>query len=511
MTFRLPLSLKILGWFFLNLLLLVVIFYAFFRLQFRLGLDSLLTGPAGDRVQSVSSEVGYELTEAPRSDWDSILKHHGEGYGVTFRIFRPDGEQIAGEPVQLPQEVAARIVGSRGRGPGLRSPQGPGDPPPFDGGGEPRPGPGPPGGPPDGPPRNAPPRFMLRTETPRQYWVGVRLPAADLIRPGSRGPINDGPRGRGGGPVVLMSSASLTGGGLFFDVKPWAMVGAVVVVVSLLFWWPMMRGITRSIARIDRATLQIAEGNFAVRVDEARRDDLGRLGGSINQLATRLDGFVAGQKRFLGDIAHELCSPLARMQMALGILEQRADEKQQGYVEDVREEVQHMSGLVAELLSFSKAGLRSGELALKPVPLRELVERVVARETSPSDVVEIEMAAEWVVMADADLLARAVGNVLRNAIRYAGNAGPVLLRAVASGPEIVLTVRDSGPGVPESSLAKLFDPFFRPDVSRTADTGGVGLGLAIVKTCVEACQGRVSLRNLQPHGLEVEIRLPAAQ
>jgi two-component system sensor histidine kinase CpxA len=109
------------------------------------------------------------------------------------------------------------------------------------------------------------------------------------------------------------------------------------------------------------------------------------------------------------------------------------------------------------------------------------------------------------------LLARAVGNVLRNAIRYAGNAGPVLLRAVASGPEIVLTVRDSGPGVPESSLAKLFDPFFRPDVSRTADTGGVGLGLAIVKTCVEACQGRVSLRNLQPHGLEVEIRLPAAQ
>jgi two-component system sensor histidine kinase CpxA len=311
--------------------------------------------------------------------------------------------------------------------------------------------------------------------------------------------------------VVLMASASLTGGGLFFDVKPWAMVGAVVVVVSLLFWWPMMRGITRSIARIDRATLQIAEGNFAVRVDEARRDDLGRLGGSINQLATRLDGFVAGQKRFLGDIAHELCSPLARMQMALGILEQRADEKQQGYVEDVREEVQHMSGLVAELLSFSKAGLRSGELALKPVPLRELVERVVARETSPSDVVEIEVAAEWVVMADADLLARAVGNVLRNAIRYAGNAGPVLLRAVASGPEIVLTVRDSGPGVPESSLAKLFDPFFRPDVSRTADTGGVGLGLAIVKTCVEACQGRVSLRNLQPHGLEVEIRLPAAQ
>jgi two-component system, OmpR family, sensor histidine kinase CpxA len=511
MTLRLPIWLKILGWFFLNLLLLLVVFSAFFRLQFRLGLDSLLSGPAGDRVQLIGSDVGYELAEAARSDWNSILERHGEGYGVTFRIYRPDGEQIAGDPLQLPEEVVDRIVGPRGQGPGPRNGQSPGDPRAIGDGDGPRPGPGPPGGPPGGPPRNVSPRFMLRTDGPRQYWVGIRLPAAELLRPGLRGPINDGPRGRGSGPVLVMSSASFTGGGLFFDVKPWAMVVAVVVVVSVLFWLPMMRGMTRSIARIDRATLRIAEGDFTVRVDEARRDDLGRLGGSINQLASRLDGFVAGQKRFLGDIAHELCSPLARMQMALGILEQRADEKQQGYVEDVREEVQHMSALVAELLSFSKAGLRSGELALKPVPLRELVERVVARETSPSDAVEIEIAAELAVLADEDLLARAVGNVVRNAIRYAGGAGPVALRAVGSGAEIVLTVRDSGPGVPEDSLAKLFDPFFRPDVSRTADTGGVGLGLAIVKTCVEACQGRVSLGNLQPHGLEVEIRLPAAQ
>jgi two-component system, OmpR family, sensor histidine kinase CpxA len=366
-------------------------------------------------------------------------------------------------------------------------------------------------GPPEGPPRASAPRFMLRTDSPRQYWVGMRLPAGDLLRPAGRGPMNDPMRGRPAGPVLLMSSASLTGGGLFFDVKPWVIVTVAVVVVSVLFWLPMIHGITRSIARIDRATLRIAEGDFSVRVDEARRDDLGRLGGSINQLATRLDGFVAGQKRFLGDIAHELCSPLARMQMALGILEQRADERQQGYVEDVREEVQHMSALVAELLSFSKAGLRSGNLALQPVNLREVVDRVVDRETSPSDRVEIEMPGDLVVMAEADLLARAVGNVLRNALRYAGDAGPVVLRATRDGNEAVLTLRDSGPGVPEESIAKLFDPFYRPDASRTADTGGVGLGLAIVKSCVEACRGRVSLRNLQPCGLEVAIRLPLAK
>jgi two-component system sensor histidine kinase CpxA len=512
MTLRLPLWLKILGWFFLNLLLLVVIFYAFFRLQFRLRLDSLLSGPAGDRVQSVSTVIGYELAEAPRAEWDQILKGRGEEYGVTFRVFRPDGEQLAGEPVRLPPEVAARFTAQRGPQSGPRRPQRPGEPPEFGDGDELRPGPGqPPRGEMDGPsggPLRAPaPRFMLRTDNPRQYWVGMRLPSGDPLRPGGRGPMNDPMRGRPAGPVLLLSSASLSGGGLFFDVTPWIVVGLAVVVVSVLFWLPMIRGITRSIARIDRATLRIAEGDFTVRVDEARRDDLGRLGGSINQLATRLDGFVAGQKRFLGDIAHELCSPLARMQMALGILEQRADERQQGYVEDVREEVQHMSALVAELLSFSKAGLRTGDLALHPVDLREIVDRVVARETSTSDRVEIEMAEDLVVQAEPDLLARAIGNVLRNALRYAGNAGPVVLRATREGSEAVVTLRDSGPGVPEESIPKLFDPFYRPDASRTADTGGVGLGLAIVKSCVEACRGRVSLRNLQPHGLEVEIRL----
>ena len=89
-------------------------------------------------------------------------------------------------------------------------------------------------------------------------------------------------------------------------------------------------------------------------------------------MSARLREFFTGQKRFLGDIAHELCSPLARMEMALGILDQRADEKQRAYVADVREEVRHMSGLVNELLSFSKAGVRGRNVELSAVPLAEL-------------------------------------------------------------------------------------------------------------------------------------------
>src|SRR6202000_996203 len=121
-----------------------------------------------------------------------------------------------------------------------------------------------------------------------------------------------------------------------------------------------VRGITRSISRMTRATEKIAEGNFDVRTQVRRQDELGSLSEAINRMAMRLSGFVHGQKRFLGDIAHELCAPIARIQVALGILEQRAGEKEIDYVVDLKAEVDHMSSLVNELLSFSKAQLQTG-------------------------------------------------------------------------------------------------------------------------------------------------------
>src|SRR5439155_20847176 len=135
-------------------------------------------------------------------------------------------------------------------------------------------------------------------------------------------------------------------------------------VFSALLWFPLIRGITRSIGQMTQATREIAEGRFDGRVNERRRDELGALGQSVNRMAARLAGFVTGQKRFLGDTSNELCSPIARIQMALGILEQRADEKQKAYVADLREEVQHISNLVNELLSFSKASLGASTVTL---------------------------------------------------------------------------------------------------------------------------------------------------
>jgi two-component system sensor histidine kinase CpxA len=337
---------------------------------------------------------------------------------------------------------------------------------------------------------------MVRTDDPKIYWIGLRTAVAD------RPPQPPAPA------TLLVVTESLRAGGLLVDFTPFLWLGGGAVIFSVLFWLPLVRSITRSLAQMNRATAQIAEGKFDVRVNERRRDELGSLGAAINRMAARLAGFVTGQKRFTGDIAHELCSPIARMQMAVGILEERADPKDKQYIEDLREEVQHMSSLVNELLSFSKASLGAGSVRLQTVALRPLVERAVKREARDGADIRNDVPEDAQAIADPELIVRAVSNLLRNAVHYAGNAGPITISSAASENEIELVVADSGPGVPESELPKLFDPFYRVDASRTRETGGVGLGLSIVKTCVETCHGSVTCRNCEPSGLEVVIRLP---
>jgi two-component system sensor histidine kinase CpxA len=480
MKLRFPLLPKILTWFFLNLVVLGAAFYFVLKVQFRFGLDSLLAGRVGDRVQAVSDVITDDLKTKPVTDWDELLKNFGKAYKVQFAVFRRDGTQVAGEKVTLPPAVAAKISERHGMGDGLGRGPPPGRGPHWGREGQ--------GGEPQA-------RFILRTESPARYWVGVCLP---LTEPGASRPW----------PVtMLLVSDSLSAGGLFFDPTPWVIVGFGAVLFSVLFWIPLVRGVTRSLSQMTRATEQISEGRFDTRVDERRGDELGRLGQAINRMAARLAGFVTGQKRFLGDIAHELCSPLARIQVALGILEQRADDKQQAYVNDLREEVEQMSRLVNELLSFSKAGLTPREITLEPVNLASTAQRVLESEAAQNSQVQIQIPDNLSVLAQPELLSRALSNLVRNAVRYAGQAGPITVSALRKDDTVVVTVADQGPGVPEASLQQIFDPFFRAEASRSRDTGGVGLGLAIVKTCVEACQGTVSARNRAPQGLEVQIAL----
>ena len=514
---RFPLPAKILLWFFLNVAFLGAAGWVFARSQLRLGLDSLLAGSVNERLQSVGSELADQLHSHPVNEWAKIVEEAGEAYQMDWALYRNDGRVIVGE-MTLPAEVRQRLFDNppRKKATGDRTSIGADAPlPPVDA--------WPPGQPADGraPPALAGgfPKMMVHTSSPNLYWVLMRMPVVD-------------PRTEPAVPTtLLMRTDSLRGGGLLFDYRPWLIGAGAVLVGSVLLWFPLVRGMTRALREMIGVAEAIAQGRFETHVHAARSDELGRLGSALNDMSARLREFFSGQKRFLGDIAHELCSPLARMEMALSILEQRADEKQRDYVADVRDELRHMSGLVNELLSFSKAGVGGKNVELKPVPLADLVGRVVARESKEYGGVIVDVPGSLGVMAEPDLLSRALGNVIRNALRYASPvhaggagysyrptvqqdgrpAGPITVSARERDDRVAIFVTDSGPGVPEEALHRLFDPFFRPETARTRETGGTGLGLAIVKSCIEACEGSVAVRNVQPSGLQVEFDVARAQ
>jgi two-component system sensor histidine kinase CpxA len=224
-------------------------------------------------------------------------------------------------------------------------------------------------------------------------------------------------------------------------------------------------------------------------------------------MAARLDGHVKGQKRFLGDVAHELCSPLARIRTGLGILEQGLDPEHAGRLASIDEDVAELSELVSEVLAFSKASVAPETVRIETVELLPLVTRAVEREC-PGHEVDVDVPRGWSVEADRRLLDRAIANLLRNAHRHSGEGCSIWVRASTVKDRVLLNIEDDGPGVTEEALPHLFEPFYRPDESRARSSGGAGLGLAIVASAAAACGGSVEAWRRRPTGLVVILDLP---
>ncbi len=481
---RFPLALKVSLWLLLNLFLLAgLAAVMLFRDPGGGGFtwDGLLAGTSGRGVQAWSEITVGDLRGRPRFEWDQELARAGTIRKVEVALYGANFRRLGGRLRDEPPPEIRRWVENHPR-PARGTVLPPEElledepPPPLQ----------------PVPPRRVPNRILVRAGGTGAFWIGIQLTVPGrpreffLIRAPSFWTLLD---------VLELKSAL------------WIAAGAVVF--SILFWLPFVGGVSRALRRLTRATEEIADGRFDTRVPEERRDELGVLGLSINRMSGRLERLVGGQKRFLGDIAHELGSPLGRMQMGVGILEERAPAELRPAVADVREEVAHMADLVAELLAFTRAGLLPRAATRVRVELAPLVARVLAREAA-DDAVSVELPADLAVLADADLLARALANLVRNALRYAGRGAAIAVSARRAGDEIELLVEDSGPGVPPEALARLGEPFFRAESARERSTGGAGLGLAIVRSGVEACGGTLRFANRSPSGLQASIRLAAA-
>ncbi len=518
---RLPLYARILLCFLLNVAVIGLALGLVMRSQLREGLDTFMGSLVSAKLQAAGERMFQRISPLPRGEWEDAVREVETAYGVTSALMSSPETTLAGTRLELPQPVKKEISMHQAR----RRPAAQPPPPPPRAREDDRDGLREEGGPPEDDDDHPPPpgrrrgeeegregrrdgasviplqygKIFLRAGSPEQYWAVIMLPPPPAYVSHPPEPL-----------LFVITTPSIFQGGLLLDLRPWLIGIGAALGVSALLWLPLVRGITRKVKETMHATEQMALGRFDTRVKENRSDELGRLAHAVNSMARQLDGYVSGQRRFTGDIAHELCSPISRMQAALGILEVRATgEKERVYVETLADELQHMSHLVQELLQFSKASLHR-EVVLQEVPLAALAREVVARETGgyAEGAVRVEVDDALTVKAEPRLLARALGNVIRNALRYAGDAGPVTVSATGRDGQVTLAVSDQGPGVPPEALPKLFDAFFRPDTARTREQGGVGLGLAIVKSCVEACRGRVSASNGESGGLRMEIALP---
>ncbi len=483
MFFRRSIFVKLLSWFFLNLIFLGLILTLFFQIQFYVSPDSFLRLHAEKETASLRHLIRHELSQLPKAQWDELLSRYGEAFSVELSLFTPSGRRLAGTIGDLPPEVLsemkvrARRGGRFERGSWREGRRGR---PNFSG--------------------HEPPErriFRARSLNPTRYWLGVPVP---ILNPGGSGFV----------PAILLAATdSLFASALYPNPMPWLVGALLIVLFSLLWWWPMVRHITRPLREMNRATEEIAQGDLKVQLDEKRIDEIGCLGRSINHMAQRLDGFITGQKRFLSDVAHELCSPLARLRMGLAVLEKGLDSGQQAGFDDVEEEAEKIAELVDEVLSFSRAELRPEAVDLAVVSVADIINRALEREKWDRNRFKLSFETDLQVQANSELLLRALVNLLRNAIRHGDSDAVIEISAARREADVVLEIRDYGSGVPEDELERIFEPFYRLESDRNRKSGGSGLGLAIVKTCIEACQGKVRARNLAPSGLCVTIELPA--
>jgi two-component system sensor histidine kinase CpxA len=292
----------------------------------------------------------------------------------------------------------------------------------------------------------------------------------------------------------------------------------LAAIISGLVCFLLARYLTTPIRRLSRATHQFASGDFSLRVSPAlgrRRDEIADLARDFDHMAERLQELLNSQKQLISDVSHELRSPLARLQVALGLARKREPVQCSMELDRIEHEAELLNEMIGQLLSLSR--LESGATLQHAgaVDLSGLLNEVVKNADFEAGVLNREVriidCVPVSIRANETLLRSALENVVRNAVKYTNENTSVDI-SLQPDPEhnsgVIVLVRDHGPGVPEDMLSKLFEPFVRIGEARDRKSGGYGLGLAIAKRAVQLHGGEIRASNDVRGGLNVRIRLP---
>ena len=306
--------------------------------------------------------------------------------------------------------------------------------------------------------------------------------------------------------AVLIPSV---GGGLAASLLPILAVG-----VSGLICFLLTRHITSPLFELRSGAETIAAGNLTARVSENlryRRDEIGQLGRDFDRMAERLESLVNSHKRLLGDVSHELRSPLSRLLVALGLARKANAEEMPELLDRIALEARRLDDLIGQLLTLSR--IESGShAAAASIDLTALVHEVVTdadfEARAQSRRVDITAFEECTVSGSEELIRSAVENVVRNGVRFTREGTAVDVSIRRERDRAVIRVRDLGPGVPETMLAEIFLPFRRAQTIHGTRNEGSGLGLAIAHRAVVANGGKIVAMNVASGGLIVDIEFP---
>jgi len=312
-----------------------------------------------------------------------------------------------------------------------------------------------------------------------------------------------------------------------------------LVAMSLIggaFCYWLARYLTAPLTTLRRAANELASGNFAARVGPSlgkRRDELASLGSDFDLMAEQIESLLKAQRRLLGDISHELRSPLARLNVALELARQRAGSEATSALERIQHEAENLNEMIGQLLALTRLETGAREISKNHFDLAKLVRDIAddadfeARSRNRS--VRVDSCESCMMVGSEELLRPAIENVVRNAVQYTAEKSEVEIDIKADGASSAdrhtrqtveglnlsegfaeITVRDHGAGVPENALAEIFRPFYRVDDARDRESGGTGLGLAIAERTVRLHGGTVTAINAPDGGLVITISLPFA-
>lgn len=291
---------------------------------------------------------------------------------------------------------------------------------------------------------------------------------------------------------------------------------AIPAIVSLIVCLLLARSFSKPVRVIKKATTKLGQGDFSTRVDgfTQSKDELGQLALSFNTMAAQLQQQQSAQQRLLGDISHELRSPLTRLQMALGLAQQDSTTTvaREQYLQRCQKEIDRLDKMIEDVLALSRLENTLQKIDLQQVNLGQIIQNIIDDEQFVADdksiTIHAELAEKINVRVDPLLLASAISNILSNAIKYSPDQSIIDVKLSTDEKGFTLIISDTGNGVPEQALAHLFTPFYRVNLARDRNTGGTGLGLAIAKQAVMAHQGEIFAKNKATKGLSVTIQIP---